>query len=130
MILIGVTTNTVSDTWSTPYSFIQQPPRTPGVFIQAQMVSQIISAVLDQRAILWVLPYWGDILWIFGGSLISGLIIWRIHSRLGQGCTIVATVIVLYGVCIVIISISGAWVPFIPSAFAVVATGASIAARK
>ncbi len=130
VILIGVTANTASDTWSTPYSVVQQPPRTPGVFIQAQMVSQIISAVLDQRAILWVLPYWGDILWIFGGSLISGLIIWRIHSRLGQGCTIVATVIVLYGVCTVIISISGAWVPFIPSAFAVVASGASTAARK
>ncbi len=130
VILIGITANTVSDTWSTPYSVVQKPPRTPGVFIQAQMVSQIISAVLDQRAILWVLPYWGDILWIFGGSLISGLIIWRIYSRLGQGCTIVATVIVLYGVCTVIISISGAWVPFIPSAFAVVASGASIAARK
>ncbi len=130
VILIGVTANTVSDTWSTPYSVVQKPPRTPGVFIQAQMVSQIISAVLDQRAILWVWPYWGDILWIFGWSLISGLIIWRIYSRLGQGCTIVATVIVLYGVCTVIISISGAWVPFIPSAFAVVATGASIAARK
>ena len=130
VILIGITANTVSDTWLTPYSVVQQPPRIGGVFIQAQMVSQIISAVLDQRAILWVLPYWGDILWIFGGSLISGLIIWRIYSRLGQGCTIVATVIVLYGVCTVIISISGAWVPFIPSAFAVVASGASIAARK
>ena len=130
VILIGITANTVSDTWSTPYSVVQKPSRIPGVFIQAQMVSQIISAVLDQRAILWVLPYWGDILWIFGGSLISGLIIWRIYSRLGQGCTIVATVIVLYGVCTVIISISGAWVPFIPSAFAVVASGASIAARK
>ncbi len=88
--------------------------------------------VILHHRIIYILDcsYWGDILWIFGGSLISGLIIWRIYSRLGQGCTIVATVIVLYGVCTVIISISGAWVPFIPSAFAVVATGASIAARK
>ena len=131
VILIGVTANTVSDTWSTPYSVAQQPyQKIPGVFIQAQMVSQIISAVLDQRAILWVLPYWGDLLWIFGGSLISGLIIWRIYSRLGQGCTIVATVVVLYGVCTVIISISGAWIPFVPSALAVVASGAGIAARN
>ncbi|MCC2694877.1 CHASE2 domain-containing protein [Nodularia sp. LEGE 04288] len=128
VILIGVTANTVSDIWSTPYSVVQQPARIPGVLIQAQMVSQIISAVLDQRVMLWVLPYWGDILWIFGWSLISGLIIWRIDSRLGQGCTMVATVIVLYGVCTVIISISGAWVPFVPSVLAVVGSGAGIAA--
>ncbi|MDJ0616413.1 MAG: CHASE2 domain-containing protein [Calothrix sp. MO_192.B10] len=130
VILIGVTANTVSDIWSTPYNVVQQSARTPGVLIQGQMVSQIISAVLDKRVLLWVLPYWGDILWILAWSLISGLIIWRIDSRLAQGCTIVATVVVLYGVCTVIISISGAWVPFIPSAFAVVATGVGIAARK
>ncbi|MDD1425832.1 CHASE2 domain-containing protein [Dolichospermum sp. ST_sed9] len=130
VILIGVTANTVSDIWSTPYSVVQQPARTSGVFIQAQMVSQIISAVLDQRVLLSVWTYWGDILWIFGWSLISGFIIWRIDSRLGQGCAIVATVIVLYGTCIVILSISGSWVPFIPSAFAVVVTGVVIAAWK
>jgi CHASE2 domain-containing sensor protein len=94
------------------------------------MVSQIISAVLDQRVMLWVLPYWGDILWIFGWSFISGLIIWRIDSRLGQGCTIVTTVIVLYGFCTVIISTSGAWVPFVPSALAVILTGFCVATRK
>ncbi|WP_234300812.1 CHASE2 domain-containing protein [Sphaerospermopsis aphanizomenoides] len=130
IILIGVTANTVSDIWSTPYSVVQQPARIPGVLIQAQMVSQIISAVLDQRVLLWVLPFWGDILWIFGWSLISGLIIWRIDSRIGQSCAIVATVIFLYGVCTVIISISGAWVPFVPSALAVVVTGSGIVAWK
>ncbi|MBD2206472.1 CHASE2 domain-containing protein [Calothrix sp. FACHB-1219] len=130
IILIGVTANTVSDIWATPYSVVQQPARIPGVLIQAQMVSQIISAVLDQRVLLWVFPYWGDILWILGWSLISGLFIWRINSRLGQGCTIVATVIVLYGVCTVIISISGAWVPFVPSTLAVILTASGIAARK
>ena len=130
VIIIGVTASTVSDTWLTPYSVTQQPARIPGVLIQAQMVSQIISAVLDKRVLLWVLPYWGDTLWIFAWSIISGLIIWPIDSRLGKGCTIVAIVVVLYGVCTVIISISGVWVPFIPSALAVVATGAGIAAMK
>lgn len=130
VILIGVTANTVSDTWLTPYSFVQQPKRTPGVFIQAQMVSQIISAVLDQRVLLSVWAYWGDMLWVLGWSLISGLIIWRIDSPIGQGCTIVATVIFLYGVCTVIVSIYGVWIPFVPSALTVVASGVGIAGRK
>lgn len=130
VILIGVTANTVSDIWSTPYSVVQQPARIPGVLIQAQMVSQIISAVLDQRVLLWVLPYWGDILWIFGCSLISGFIIWRIDSRIGQGTAIVALIIFLYGSCTFILSISGAWLPFVPSALAVVFSGVGIAAKR
>ncbi|MHC5827097.1 MAG: CHASE2 domain-containing protein [Nostoc sp.] len=57
VVIIGVTANTVSDTWSTPYSTAQQDyQEISGVFIQAQMVSQVLSAVLDQRPILWVLP--------------------------------------------------------------------------
>lgn len=131
VVLIGITANTTSDTWSTPYSAIQQSyQETPGVLMQAQMVSQIISAVLDKRLILWVLPYWGDILWICGWSSISGLIVWRIHSQLGYLCAIVATIIVLYGVCAVILFIKGAWIPFIPSAFAIVASGTTVLVFK
>ncbi len=49
VVLLGVTANTISDTWSTLYSAAQQPyQETPGIFIQAQMVSQILSAVLDE----------------------------------------------------------------------------------
>ena len=132
VVLIGITANNTSDTWPTPYTAIQHQSyqETPGVLIQAQMVSQVISAVLDKRLILWVLPYWGDILWICGWSLIGGLIVWRICSRLGHLCAVVATTIVLYGVCTVILITQGAWVPFIPSAFAVIASGATVLALK
>ncbi|MEH2248107.1 hypothetical protein [Nostoc sp.] len=34
--------------------------------MQAQMVSQVLSAVLDKRSILHVWSWWGDILWICG----------------------------------------------------------------
>jgi CHASE2 domain-containing sensor protein len=109
VVLIGVTANTISDTWSTPYSAAQQPyQETPGIFIQAQMVSQILSAVLDERPILGVLPFWGDIFWIWVWSSVSGLIVWRVLtalgsklrlSLLGNGCAMFAIVVVLYAVC-------------------------------
>ncbi|MUG91174.1 CHASE2 domain-containing protein [Scytonema sp. UIC 10036] len=141
VVLIGVTANTVGDTWRTPYSEAKQEyQETPGVYIQAQMVSQILSAVLDERPIFWVLPDWGDILWIWGWSSVSGLIVWNVRSRsarlslgaslLNGGCAIVATVIVLYGVCAIALCATpskgialfpqGAWLPFLPTAFAVV----------
>ncbi|MBD2771824.1 CHASE2 domain-containing protein [Iningainema tapete] len=124
VVLIGVTANTIADTRSTPYSAAQQIyQETPGVFIQAEMVSQILSAVLDDRPIFWVLPSWGDILWIWGWASVSSLIVWRVRSLLDKGTVIFAAVIVLYGVCAIALFIPGVWLPFIPSAFAVVANG-------
>ncbi|MGH7998629.1 MAG: CHASE2 domain-containing protein [Brasilonema sp.] len=142
VVLIGVTANTISDTWSTPYSAAQQPyQETPGIFIQAQMVSQILSAVLDERPILGVLPFWCDILWIWGWSSVSGLIVWRFRWLSENGCAIFVTVIILYGVCAIALCAApfgsialggalpiaifkqGVWLPFIPSAFAVVVSG-------
>ncbi|MEH2001870.1 MAG: CHASE2 domain-containing protein [Nostoc sp.] len=127
VVIIGVTANTVSDTWSTPYSTGQQDyQEISGVFIQAQMVSQVLSAVLDQRPILWVLPYWGDILWICGWSVVGSLIVWRVPSLSDKGCAIFVAVVILYGVCAIALLKQGLWLPFIPSAFAVVASGVVI----
>ncbi|KYC42386.1 Chase2 sensor protein [Scytonema hofmannii PCC 7110] len=141
VVLIGVIANTVGDTWRTPYSEARQDyQETPGVYIQAQMVSQMLSAVLDEQPILWVLPDCGDILWIWGWASVSGLIAWNVRSRsarlplgaslLNGGCAIVATVIILYGVCAIALCTApswsiaffqpGAWLPFLPTAFAVV----------
>ncbi|WP_445628623.1 CHASE2 domain-containing protein [Nostoc sp. DSM 114167] len=127
VVIVGVTANTVSDTWSTPYSTAQQDyQEISGVFIQAQMISQVLSAVLDQRPILGVLPYWGDILWICGWSVVGSLIIWRVRSLSHQGCTIFVTVVILYGICAIALLKQGLWLPFIPSAFVVVASGVVI----
>jgi CHASE2 domain-containing sensor protein len=131
VVLIGVTANSTSDTWSTPYSAVQQSyQQTPGVLIQAQMVSQVLSAVLDQRKILSCLPDWGDILWICGWSLLGGFTVWRLRSLLANLCGMVATIIVLYGVCIAVLFTQGAWIPFIPSAFAVVVSGVTVLILK
>ncbi len=127
VVLIGVTANTISDMWSTPYSAAQQNYQAmPGVFIQAQMVSQILSAVLDNRSILWVLPFWGDILWICGWSVVGSLFVWRVRSLSEKGCAIFATVVILYGVCAIALFTQGQWIPFIPSAFAVVTSGVAV----
>ena len=120
VVLIGVTANTINDTWSTPYSSAEQTyQETPGVLIQAQMVSQILSAVLDDRPIFWVLPFWGDIIWISGWYVLGTIIVWRFRSLSGKAFAIVGTVVVLYGVCTIALLTQGLWAPFIPSAFGV-----------
>ncbi|MDF5721943.1 MAG: CHASE2 domain-containing protein [Rhizonema sp. PD37] len=127
VVLIGVTASTVSDMWSTPYSAAQQNYQAiPGVFIQAQMVSQILSAVLNNRPILWVLPFWGDILCISGWCVVGSFFVWCVRSLSEKGCAIFATVVILYGVCAIALFTQGLWIPFIPSAFAVVTSGVAV----
>ncbi|WP_373529049.1 hypothetical protein [Nostoc sp.] len=76
------------------------------------------------------MPYWGDILWIYGWCLVSGLIVWRMRSLRGQLCSIGTVTAVLYGVCIGILLTQGAWLPLIPSLLAVTFGGGTVLVLK
>lgn len=127
LIIIGVTANTLRDNWSTPYSNTSENyQEISGVFIQAQKIGQILSAVEDNRSILWVWPSWGDILWICGCCVIVSTMVWRVRSLSNGGCVIFVSVIILYGVSAIALLHQGLWIPFIPSAFGIVVGGAIV----
>ncbi len=77
IILIGVTAESINDNYYTPYSD-EQIIRS--VFLQAQMVSQILSAALDGRPLLEVLPAWGDAVWILVWCLTGGVLVGNIRQ--------------------------------------------------
>ncbi|MFW5779155.1 MAG: CHASE2 domain-containing protein, partial [Coleofasciculus sp.] len=123
IVIIGYTDTADKsvDLWNTPYG------NMPGVMVQAQMASQLISAVLDQRPLIWWLPLWGETLWIFGWSTVGGLVIWFCSRSLAQGAAgAVGTVVGLYGLCYLILVSQGVWVPLVPSAIAIVVTGGGV----
>ncbi len=129
IVLIGVSAPSRKDYFLTPYSRSQTfDQQMPGVVVHAQMVSQILSAVMDHRPLLWVWPVWGEALWIWGWSLAGGLLCWRCQLRLGLGPLVVALVI-LYGLCFGLIT-QGGWVPLVPSALALVSSGGSVVAYR
>jgi CHASE2 domain-containing sensor protein len=123
IVLIGPTAQSVNDYWSTPYIIGQQPvnKQIPGVFVQAQMVSQILSTVLDGRPLIWVLPMWGEIIWICSWSIVGGLLVWRLRSPLHQGLGVGAALVILTGICLIMLT-KGTWLPLVPSAMALVGT--------
>jgi len=128
IVLIGVTATSAGDYLPTPYSAGQSPyQKMAGVLIQAQMVSQILSAVLDRRPLLWVWTGWVELLWVWGWSLIGGMLALRFGGLLHLVVIGVAALGILYGLCFVIL-IQGGWVPLIPSAIALVVTNGSLAA--
>ena len=125
VVLIGVSAPSAKDYFYTPYSTARKfDQQIPGVVVQAQMVSQILSAVLDGRPLLWVWSEWGEVLWIWGWSLVGGLLAWRFNVVLRSGLVAIALV-VLYGLCFSLLT-QGGWVPLVPSALALVCTSLSV----
>lgn len=84
VVLVGVQSSASGDFWATPYG-AGPTQKVAGIFVQAHMVSQIISAVEDQRPCLTISPPWADMLWIWFGAIAGGgvAVVVRITPRFG-----------------------------------------------
>lgn len=125
IVLIGVTASSSGDQWITPYSLQESGRKLPGVLLQAQMVSQILSAVLDHRPLLWTWPIWGEAIWIWGWAVLGGALAlcWRSPVRLAM--VGVFALGVLYALCFSLLA-KGGWIPLVPSAIAMVVASVSM----
>ncbi|CAD5947191.1 Putative Chase2 sensor protein [Planktothrix tepida] len=109
IVLIGtIASSYVVQSRPTPYS--KKP--VPGLFLQAEMVSQIISAVLDGRALMTVWPISIELLWISLWSLLGGGLAWIVRDQVGLLVIGGSATGVLYGVCWLFL-VQGVWVPLV-----------------
>jgi CHASE2 domain-containing sensor protein len=120
IILIGVIANSTGDFWLTPYSAktAEQPSeQVPGIFIQAHMTSQIMSAVLDQRPLISAWHWTGEGVWIWVWAVIGGTgVVWG--QRLSrQSLASMIALSLLAGLSLLLL-IQGIWVPLIPAGMA------------
>ena len=126
IVLIGTTATSVKDYFLTPYSATQQPqPEMPGINAQAQMVSQILSAVLDHRPLVWWWSKSSEVIWIWLWSVSGGLVVWRFSTPRSRGTVILAAMVGL-GVISWIALIFGGWIPLVPAILALVITSSGI----
>lgn len=72
VVLIGVTAESINKSLFTPYSSSQP---TSGIIVQANSVSQILSAALDNRPLLRVFPEFVEWLWLVFWTLIAAITI-------------------------------------------------------
>jgi CHASE2 domain-containing sensor protein len=123
IVLIGVTASTTADRWKTPFSSNAPPNQNqiPGVFVQAQMVSQILNAVLDRRPLLWWWPEWIEVFWVWGWAVVGGILGLYVRQLIYLGLTGFIGLGVLFGICFVIFTQAG-WVPLVPSVLALLMT--------
>lgn len=126
VVLIGTTAESIKDHFYTPYSAGEQKDQEMvGVMIHAQAVSQILSAVLDHRPLLWYWPNWGETLWIGLWSFAGGMLAWQIRHPLRFGLVSTATVVSLFALCFGFFY-QGAWIPVIPPLFTFITTAGSV----
>ena len=123
LVLIGVS-SPLNDNWATPYG-ADYATKLPGILIHAQMVSQMLSAVLDQRPLLWVWPWSYEVVWIGTWATIGGIIVWR-WRLLGLGLALGVATGGLGGVCLILL-VQGGWVPLVPPLLALVVTSTTVA---
>ncbi|WP_445627710.1 CHASE2 domain-containing protein [Nostoc sp. DSM 114167] len=135
IVLIGTTAQSFRDYSLTPYMTGQGfSEEIPGVILQAQMVSQLVSAVMDGRPLISVLPVWGEVLWVWSWSVVGGAfavvgavaIAASDRSRLYLVLAGGGVLGVLYVFCLILFY-QGIWVPLVPSALVLVATGGTVA---
>ena len=126
IILIGTTaqTETFNDYSATPYS-----SESPGVILQAQMVSQLLSAALNGRSLLWIPPWWGDLLWIASWSgLGSGLAILCHGHRLKYlGLGLGIGLMLHYGLCLTLLIQGGGWFALVPGSLGLLLSAGLVA---
>ncbi|RZM82272.1 CHASE2 domain-containing protein [Leptolyngbya iicbica] len=118
IVLIGATTPEAKDEFYTPFSGgLRDSQKMAGVIVHAQSVSQILSAVLDDRPLLWSLPTWGEALWVVIWGLGGALFATYIRRPVTYGAVAIALLGGLYGLCFVVF-LQGGWLPIVPAALA------------
>lgn len=122
IVLIGTTDTTYGDAWRTPYTRTDSDEdKVPGVFLQAQMISQLISAVDETpRPFFNTWPEQTERLWVASWTLVGGLVGafsysllgWRLWLRLmmAEGLLLLA--------CWLYLEPKAVWIPWVPGAIA------------
>ncbi|MEM8805144.1 MAG: CHASE2 domain-containing protein [Cyanobacteria bacterium P01_G01_bin.38] len=127
IVLIGVTANSITDDWATPYG-ASSGNKTAGVFVQAQMTSHLISAALGERPVLTVWPMGGDSLWISGWAILGWAAGVMAVGRRGRwGLALAAIGLAVLGVSSLVLLTVGYWVPLVPAGLALVGAGVGTA---
>lgn len=83
IVLIGTTAASLNDFFYTPYndSWAAVPQRTPGVIIHANLVSQILSAALDNRPLIQTASEPMEWLWILLWSGVGATLSWTLRPQ-------------------------------------------------
>lgn len=130
VVLIGTTAPSIKDIFLTPYSPDEaETPWMAGVEIHAQMVSQILTAALDNQPLFWFWPDWVEIIWIGLWAVIGGCFAWMFRHPLLLSVAGVGTVSILFVTGYSLFLHQG-WVPVAAPALAMLTAAAIVVSYR
>lgn len=120
VVLIGPLAPSLNDFFYTPYSqslwggFLRNPAQMSGVEVQAHLVSQILSAALNNRPLIRVWPDAAEWVWTIVWTFVGATLTWQLRQRRGIAMTsLLGSAIFLflmaYGAFL-----AGVWIPLVP----------------
>lgn len=127
IVLIGATAARLRDSFDTPYSggLIAAPRPTPGVEIQANLTSQILSAALEGRPLIQVWSDPHEWLWILLWSGAGATLSWMLRSPRWIIPSIFFAAGSLLSGCYLAFLV-GWWIPVVPPTLALIGSAAVI----
>jgi diguanylate cyclase (GGDEF)-like protein len=130
VVLIGTTAPSLKDLFFTPYSAGNSKNYVmPGVILHAQLVSQLLSATLDQKPLFWFWSEPTEAAWVWIWGIVGGLLAWRFRHPLTLLVLGGFSLGALYSICFTVFTQAG-WIPLLPPALALITTSVSIIAYK
>ncbi len=117
IVMIGSNAESLKDIFRTPHHgglFFAESGFTSGVEVQANFVSQIISAALENRPLIqtWNEPL--EYIWILLWSSIGAILAWRLKSSpVTSTISMIIGVVILSGTAYIMLLYSW-WIPVIP----------------
>ena len=116
IVLIGITALSFKDVLNAPGVKADNPGLVYGVEIQAHAISQIISAVLDQRPLLTVWSDQWEYFWILAWGLL-GISLARLLSQSPWKLLIIIIInnILIIAICYLLLLTQGLWLPVVPA---------------
>ncbi len=128
VVLIGSKASSYGDLFYTPYSdsFLNSAQPFYGVELHANFISQILSAAIDGRPLINVLPKPVEDLWILVWSCCGASISWRLRSPRKSAVGIIVAGLALAGSCYLSFIFFGDWIPLIPPLLVMVGSAAVI----
>lgn len=118
IVLLGTTAPIARDSFLTPLG------EQAGIWVHAHQISQMLSAVQNQRPLIWGWPQWGDAIWVAVWSGIAAVVSWRWHRWLRLLALGIA-LLLLYQLCWLAL-VQGGWLPLVPAALAMILTAGGI----
>lgn len=133
IILIGATAPSIKDEFFTPYSVNEATaPKMPGVFVHANIISQILGPKLDSPQssnLFWFWHQWAEILWVIFWGVTGGFLAWRIRHPGIQGLYFSLGLLTIFGTTYGLFLFNG-WIPLASPVLALTLATTGVIAYK